>query len=149
MKLSQTTRLVVLLLYAVLLFGVCRFLFGSWLPPTAEKGLWLYASFAHLLLGSLLLSPHFTKPVDAVSDAVVALLVLPEISGVVLSLNDVWASFAWKLLFAYYLIVIFAGTATMMLRGPRSRMARQITESLYIVCTKLGDAPLAFSLLFI
>src|SRR6267154_5606985 len=106
MKLSQTTRLVVLLLYAVLLFGVCRFLFGSWLPPTAEKGLWLYASFAHLLLGTLLLSPYFTKPADAVSDAAIAVLVLPEVAGAVWSLHEAWAIWAWRSVCWYYMAVV-------------------------------------------
>lgn len=52
MKLSQTARFAILVLYAVLLFGVCRFLFGTWLSPNAAKCLWLYASFAHLLHGT-------------------------------------------------------------------------------------------------
>jgi hypothetical protein len=41
MKLSQKARLVILMLYAALLFCVCRWLFGTWFPPNAEKGLWL------------------------------------------------------------------------------------------------------------
>src|SRR5882762_717403 len=100
MKLSQTARLVILLLYAFSLFAVCRFLFGTWLPPTAEKGLWLYASFAHLLLGTLLLNPYFTKPADAVSDAAIAALVLPEIAGAVWGLHQPWAMWAWRSIFA-------------------------------------------------
>src|SRR6266851_3182911 len=99
MKLSQTTRLVIILLYAALMLAVCRFLFGTWLPPTAEKGLWLYASFAHLLLGTLLLSPYFTKPADAVSDAVIAALVLPEVAGAVWGLHQTWVIWAWRSIF--------------------------------------------------
>src|SRR6266849_326506 len=120
MKLSQKARLVILALYAVLLFSICRFLFGAWLPPSAEKGLWLYASLAHLLLGTLLLSPYFTKPADAVSDAVIAAIVLPEIHGAVLSLNKDWALVAWKSIFAYYIIVIVVGILAMILRGSHS-----------------------------
>src|SRR5690348_13733010 len=109
MKLSQKTRLVILVLYAGLLFSVCKFLFGTWLPPNAEKGLWLYASLAHLLLGKLLLSPYFTKPADAVSDAVIAAIVLPEIHGAVLSLNARWVLRLWESISVYYVIVIVLG----------------------------------------
>src|SRR2546421_10441182 len=119
MKLSQTTRLVILLLYAALLFAVCRFLFGTWLPPTAEKGVWLYASLAHLLLGTLLLSPYFTKPADAVSDAIIAALILPEIHNAVWTLNEYWALWAWKCIFTYYVAVIVLGSLAMILRGTR------------------------------
>jgi uncharacterized protein len=101
MKLSQTSRLIILTFYAQLLFAVCRFLFGSWLPPSAEKGLWLYAALGHLLLGTLLLSPYFTKPADAVSDAVIAALVLPEVAGAVWGLHEGWAIIAWRSILAY------------------------------------------------
>src|SRR5579863_444427 len=148
MKLSQETRLVILVLYAVFLFSICRFLFGSWLPPNAEKGLWLYASFAHLLLGTLLLSPHFTPPSAAVSDAVIAALVLPEISSAVWALHKPWISWAWKSIFAYYVVVIVMGSLTMALRGARSIRGKQFTESLYVLSTRLGETALVFSVLF-
>jgi len=146
--LSQKTRIVILALYAVLLFSVCRFLFGTWLPPNAEKGLWLYASLAHLLLGTLLLSPYFSKPADAVSDAVIAALVLPEIHGAVLSLNKTWVSLTWRSIFAYYIVVIALGTLTMILRGRRSAQGKGMGRALYVLSTRLGETALVFSLLF-
>lgn len=147
-QLSQRARLVILVLYAALLFSVCRFLFGTWLPPSPEKGLWLYAAFAHLLLGTLLLSPYFTKPADAVSDAVIAALVLPEIWGPVRALNEVWISRAFKFLLIYYLIVIVTGSLAMALRGSQRQRLRQFAESFYVLGTRLGEAPFIFSLLF-
>jgi hypothetical protein len=147
-RLSQTTRLVILLSYAALLFAVCRFLFGAWLPPTAEKGLWLYASFAHLLLGTLLLSPYFTKPADAVSDAVIAVLVLPEVTGAVWGLHEAWAIWAWRSICWYYLAVVVIGSLAMLLRSAQSIRGKQIAETTYVLSTHLGDTPLIFSLLF-
>jgi hypothetical protein len=148
MKLSQKARLVILVLYAVLLFSVCKFVFGTWLPPSAEKGLWLYASLAHLLLGTLLLSPYFTKPADVVSDAVIAALILPEIHGAVLGLNERWASWAWKSIFAYYAVVIVLGVSAMILRGSRAIWGKRIAQSVYVLSTHLGETALVFSLLF-
>jgi uncharacterized protein len=148
MKLSQTTRLVILLLYAALLFAVCRFLFGTWLPPTAEKGLWFYASFAHLLLGTLLLSPYFTKPADAVSDAVIAVLLLAEVAGAVWGLHEAWAIWAWRSICWYYVAVIVIGSLAMLLRNAQSVQGKQIAQTTYVLSTHLGDTPLIFSLLF-
>jgi uncharacterized protein len=148
-KLSQKARIVILGLYATLLLCVCKYLFGAWLPPNAEKGLWFYASFAHLLLGTLLLSPFFTKPADAVSDGVIAALVLTEVHGAVLTLGAAWALYAWKSIFAYYVAVIVTGSLAMVLRGNSSTRGKQLTESLYIVSTHLGETPLVFSLLFL
>jgi len=149
MKLSQTTRLVIILLYAALMIAVCRFLFGTWLPPTAEKGLWLYASFAHLLLGTLLLSPYFTKPVGAVSDAAIAALVLLEVTGAVWGLHEAWAIWAWRSICWYYLAVILIGSLAMLLRNSQSIRGKQIAQTTYVLSTHLGDAPLIFSLLFL
>jgi uncharacterized protein len=148
MKLSQSTRLVILVLYAFLLFSVCRFLFGTWLPPNAEKGLWLYASFAHLLLGTLLLSPYFTKPADAVSDAVIGAIVLPEVAGAVSNLHETWAVWAWKSIFAYYVAVIVIGSLAMLMRSARPIRGRQMAESFYMLSTRLGETSLIFSILF-
>jgi len=114
-----------------------------------KKGCGSYASLAHLLLGTLLLSPYFTKPADAVSDAVIAALVLPEIHGAVLSLNEGWVLWAWKSIFTYYVIVIVLGILAMILRGSGSIWRKQISESLYILSTQLGETPLVFSLLFL
>lgn len=135
------------MMYAVLLFSVCRYLFGTWLPPSAEKGLWLYASLAHLLLGTLLLT-HFTKPVDAVSDAIIAALVLPEIHHAILELNERWATSAWNGIFAYYLAVIVSGSLAMVLRGP-SRQQRLTGRFFYIVSTRLGETSVVFSVLYL
>jgi uncharacterized protein len=118
------------------------------MPPNVEKGLWFYAAFAHLLLGSLLLSPYFTKPADAVSDAVIAALVLPEISGPVSALKEPWISWGFKFLFIYYLLVIVSGSLAMALRGHQRQRARQWAESSYVLSTRLGEAPFIFSLLF-
>jgi hypothetical protein len=148
MKLSQKARLAILILYSALLVSVCRFLFGTWLPPNAEKGLWFYASFAHLLLGTLLLSPYFTKPADAVSDAVIAALVLTEVHGAVTTLGP-WVSRTWKAIFIYYVGVIVIGSLAMALRSSQSRGVRQLTESLYVLSTHLGETPLVFSMLFL
>jgi uncharacterized protein len=117
--------------------------------PSAEKGLWFYASFAHLLFGTLLLSPFFTKPADAVSDAVIAALVLPEIHAVVLTLGAGWALYAWKSIFAYYVTVIIVGSLAMVMRGTRSTWGKQLTDSFYVVSTHLGEAQVVFSLLFL
>jgi hypothetical protein len=147
-NLSQTARLAILALYAVLLFGVCKYLFGTWLPPSPEKGLWFYAAVAHLLLGTLLLSPYFTKPVDAVSDAVIAALVLPEISGPVHELHDPTAvQFLWAL-FVYYLAVVVFGATAMILRTSRSVRGKQSARTFYVLSTEMGEAPLVFSLLY-
>jgi hypothetical protein len=147
-NLSQGARLVILALYGLLLIAVCKYLFGTWLPPTPEKGLWFYAAVAHLLLGTLLLSPYFTKPVDAVSDAVIAALILLEISGPVHDLHDPTAVYFLGGLFAYYAAIVVFGATAMATRQARSARGRQLARAFYLLSTEMGETPLVFSLLF-
>jgi len=67
----------------------------------------------------------------------------------VLSLNEGWVLWAWKSIFTYYVIVIVLGILAMILRGSGSIWRKQISESLYILSTQLGETPLVFSLLFL
>lgn len=55
-------------------------------------------------------SPYFTKPADAVSDAVIAVLVLPEVAGAVWGLREAWAIWAWRSICWYYMAVVVIGS---------------------------------------
>ena len=71
-KRKQSTRLIFLFIYIFLLFVINKLTFGSWTPESAEKGLWFYTAAASILLGNFLVTPFFTKPVDALSYSVMA-----------------------------------------------------------------------------
>ncbi len=95
-----------------------------------------------------MLSPYFTKPADAVSDAVIAAIVLPEIHGAVLSLNKAWVLVAWKSALVYFTIVVVSGALAMVLRGSGSGWKKSTADSLYVLSTELGETSFVFSILF-
>ena len=70
-SIGQRGRLIILILYLVGLLLTSWAALGSWIPPTSERGIWFYAALAALLLGSLLVTPFFTKPADAIAMRVV------------------------------------------------------------------------------
>ena len=73
----QKWRAFFLLLYLVLLVCISKYAFGEWLPPASGgKAVWFYTGLASLLLGNHLVTPYFSKPVDAISYAVAALAAL-------------------------------------------------------------------------
>lgn len=149
MKYSQKIRLLILLVYGAFLFSVCHYLFGTWLPTSTDKGLWLYASLANILLGNLLLSPYFTKPAGAISDAVVAALALPGVYGPVLALHRPWALLGLETLLIYYAVVIATGSGAILFQASRADFAKRIGQSLYGLCVRLGETSLIFSLLYV
>src|SRR6266542_6919695 len=105
---GQRGRLAILMAYLGGLFIASWGALGTWIPPTSEKGIWFYAALAALLLGSLLVTPFFTKPADAISYAVAAIVAL-------LAAN-VWGSaaasgfdrFVWSAAVFYVLVVLAA-----------------------------------------
>ena len=62
---TQKARLLILLLYVTFLFIVNYFAFGVFIPSSGGHGLWFYAGMLSILLGNLIVTPYFTKPVDA------------------------------------------------------------------------------------
>lgn len=71
---SQPVRLLYLAIYLSFLFLMNRLAFDQWLPLTTAKGLWFYSGAAALVLGSLLVTPFFTSPANAISYLVAALI---------------------------------------------------------------------------
>lgn len=71
---SQSIRFLYLVLYLAFLFWINQLAFGQLLPLTTSKGLWFYSGAAALILGSLLLTPFFTSPANAISYLVAALI---------------------------------------------------------------------------
>ena len=80
--LSEATRFIMLLFYIGILFIANYFAFGEFLPPATGKGLWFYSGIACILLGNLLVTPFYTKPVDAISYSVIAIIAIYSVNKV-------------------------------------------------------------------
>jgi hypothetical protein len=134
--------------YLVLLAVASRTAFGSWVPETGERGLWLFSGVAALLLGDLLVSPYFTKPVDALSYSVAALIGLVAI--------DVWGNptlgdfdqFLWTVAVAYMFICITSAVAAMALKDSTNVHVQRLSRTVYLVADNLGRPRWVFSVVF-
>ena len=69
---NQGIRLLLVFVYTGILFFINYLAFGSWVPLSGEKGLWFYSAAASIILGNLLVTPFYTKPVDSISYGVLA-----------------------------------------------------------------------------
>ena len=79
-ELPQGSRLIAAVAYLALLTLLARYLNGSYLPPFGLPGVWFYAAFAALLLGVLLLEPHYTTPKEALANGSAVLLLAASIT---------------------------------------------------------------------
>jgi len=75
-NITQNRRLVYLIIYLIIFLGVNSILFDTILAPFDQKGFWFYTGIVTLIIGSLLVTPYYTSPVNGLSYASAALVAL-------------------------------------------------------------------------
>lgn len=146
---SQRTRLIILGVYILILFGASNLALGSWFPPTSQKGLWFYSGLAAILLGNLLVTPFFTKPADAISYSVAALVALLAV--------NVWSSpdrtgfdrFLWSAATFYLVLVIFSSIVSIVLKNSTSELHQRFSRTMYLFSETAGTPKAVFSAVFL
>lgn len=147
-SIGQRGRLIILIVYLAGLFVASWAAFGMWIPPTGERGLWFYAAFAALLLGSLLVTPFFTKPVDAISYAVAAIVALLAINVWGTANTTGFDRFAWSAAILYSLLVLGAAVLAISLKDSSRPSAQNIARSGLLLADALGSPRAIFSVVF-
>lgn len=147
--LGQTGRLVVLMMYVVALFGMAHAIHGELLPPTNEQGLWFYASFAALLLGNLLVTPFYTKPVDAMSYGVAALIPLLAVQLPSPSASTTFDRVAWHASIGYATMVVLVAVVGIASKDSSRSTIRQISRTAAVLLETIGTPHAVFSAVFL
>ena len=149
-RLSQRSRLIALAVYIGTLFLITRIAFGSWAPPTDHRGLWFYSGLAALLLGNLLVTPYFSKPVDTVSYTVAALVgLLPFRNFTPAPEDQAVASTLWIALVVWLCVMLGASILAITLRTATSPVATNVSATLYELSNRFGTPRIVFSAVFL
>ena len=145
---SQPTRLVILVVYIVGLFVASKLALGTWLPPTSEKGIWFYAALASLLLGSLLVTPFFTSPANAVSYGVAAVVTLLTVNPWKSLATSDFDRFTWSVVISYVTSVLVAAICAIGLKDSARPFVQKLAMTARLVADRLGTPRGIFSVLF-
>jgi hypothetical protein len=120
---------------------------GAILPPPDIKGLWFYSAAAALLLGEYLVEPYFSRPADAIANAVALGLALASAG----SSNALFASseiaLGRALLGVYSITVLLLGVAAIAWKDSGDRRRRVARAASRSVAT-FGRAKWMFSVAF-
>lgn len=146
---SQRGRLLILAIYLVGLVVASQIATESWIPPLNERGIWFYSALAALLLGNLLVTPFFTKPADAISYGVAALVTMLA--------ADVWGSaaatgferFTWSIAMAYVVLVLVAALLAIAIKDSTRPFWQKVDRSCFILAHALGAPRAVFSVVFL
>lgn len=141
----QKWRAFFLLLYLALLVGVSKYAFGEWFPPTSGgKAVWFYTGLASLLLGNHLVTPYFSKPVDAISYAVAsaaALLGAEELAK--------WGqteTIAFYFVMGYCVFVLLLSFMAIFFRSSEDGLAAKISQTSTFLAATFGNHRAVFGL---
>jgi hypothetical protein len=141
----QKWRAFFLLLYLALLFGVSKYAFGDWFPPASGgKAVWFYTGLASLLLGNHLVTPYFSKPVDAISYAVAAAAAL--LGAEELAKWRLTETVAFYFVMAYCLFVLIASFAAIFTRSSEHGWTAKISQTSTILASTFGNHRAVFGL---
>lgn len=109
-QLTQKERLFSLLIDLSIVILICKFAFGTFIPPLGDKGFWFFTSVLSILVGSKLITPFYIKPADAISYAVPAFIALMLINNWPQWTVDIRVSFTIVSLYTG-LIILLGGMA--------------------------------------
>jgi hypothetical protein len=146
---DQRGRLVILVLYLGGLLLASFAALGTLLPPTNQRGLWFYAALAALLLGNLLVTPFFTKPADAISYGVAALVALLSVNPWGPGAISGFDRFIWSIAFGYVLVVLAAAVVAIAAKDSQRPIAQKIARSALLFADNAGSPRAVFSVVFL
>ena len=148
-SLGQKERLAILLLYVGILSLVSFVTFGVWIPPLDNKGLWFYAGLAALLMGSLLETPFYTSPKDAISNAIAAILTLVTVNIWTPSYYSLLDRALWLGVVIYATVTIVFSIVAIALKDTANILGKRIGQFSAVFCSTIGTPKWMFSSVYI
>lgn len=148
-SIGQRGRLIILLLYLTGLIVASRVAMASWIPPISARGIWFYAALAALVLGSLLVTPFFTNPANAISYAVASLVTLLPVNAWAESNTSGFDRFTWSAAMLYVILVLAAAVLAISLKDSPRPFARKTAGSALLLAEVAGSPRAVFSAVFL
>lgn len=144
-SISQPVRFIILIGYIGILLLISKFAVGSFIPPTAEKGLWFYAGLASLLLGYILVNPFYTPPADAFTNGVAAIISLITVNVFSSNNYSIFDRVVWGLIVGYSLLVLLTSALAIVFKDSKSENGVKTGKLFSIVSSKIGNPKWIFS----
>lgn len=143
-NISQPRRLIHLIIYISFLFLANYLAFGQWIPFTDNRGLWFFGGLAALIIGSLIVTPFFTSPANAISYAVTALIEVYTLKPINNNLL-----LPYQLVFKLCLIVIILSVLNIVLKDRQGKISRNVSNTSRILADLFGNPRFLYAVILI
>jgi Helicase HerA, central domain len=144
--LSQPQRVLSAVIYVAGFLLLANYLNGQLLPAFGLSGLWFYSAFAALVLGQFLIEPFFTRPADAIANAIAVLIAVTSVdtSSAHVAQSE---AIAWRYGFiAYALVVLVLAVGAVVVKDRGGRIGAA-GPAAFQAAGVLGRSTVIFSLL--
>ena len=145
-KLSQPIRLLFLIAYILFLFLINYLAFNQWMPLNNYKGFWFYSGASALILGSLLATPYFTSPANAISYSVAALIAIFSYEIPNNTSADIYLR---SFVIAIGILIICLSLISILFKDSRTNILHNFSELGRIIADHLGNPHFLYSILII
>lgn len=137
-------RLGILVFGLIALIWISYSLTGTIFPSDNRQANIFQSGLLMVILGSLFLEDKFTRPIDAVINALTGGISLITVYSVT---NDIW----WDGLFGYCVVIFLTAIICVALGvpGESSGWRKVISQLLYNFSTRLGNSRILFSIIFL
>jgi len=143
---SQPVRLLYLVLYLAFLLWMNQLAFDQWLPLTTSKGLWFYSGAAALILGSLLVTPFFTSPANAISYLIAVLIAVFAFDMPSAALYD---TLPRQCVLAFCFAMLSVCGLNILFKDSKSRLLHNMAEIGRILADNLGSPRFVYAVIVI
>ncbi len=141
---SQPRRLLHLTLYLAVLFAANFLAFDRFLPYTDYRGLWFFGGLAAVIVGSLIVTPYFTSPANAISYAVAAFLAIVSLPPSDEALFPLYHTIS-----AIPIFVIFLSVLSISFKDSNQQWLQNLSTSSRVLADLLGGPRLLYSFVLI
>src|SRR5258706_11991346 len=145
---GQAARLLILLIYVLALLSASRIALGTWIPPATEKGLWFFSGLAAVVLGSLLLTPYFSKPVDTISYSVGAMGALWGVYVPAESKAAFDIAF-YFVIWGYLILLLVTAFVAILTKDSVDLVWQRFSKVAYFLSDRWGTPRFIFSIIFL
>ena len=146
--LSQKARLAILFLYICGLLAASWYLHDAIIPPSGSEGIWFYASLASLLLGSLLITPFYSRPVDTAAYSVASIITLLAVNVWSLEFTTVPDRIIWTFALIYATATLWSAVFAIIFFNSIFEEKLNIGKFSYSTSRLLGSPRIIFSIVF-
>lgn len=144
--LTQAQRLLTALVYMGGFLVLAVYLNGQLVPPFGLSGLWFYSALAALVLGEFLIEPFFTRPADAIANAIAVLITVASVETAHARVSQVAVNAGRYAFIAYALVVLVLAITAVVAKGRTDRIG-VLGRVAFQASGVLGRSTAIFSLL--